>query len=257
VNAFALVLALAAQDAPVAAEPVAPVESAPLVHDVPPPNVTPVAPVLPTPTAVDDTDARYARTHAVLEAFADEARGSRIAGAVGSGVLGAGLIGAGIAYVAVSHLDHQLSQKDHEDTQLAGFVIGGAALVPAAFMVAHIVMESPEEARLAAFEENASTRDEKRARVDAARASIAQEAAATSIAPTIGGIAFIAGGLVSAAAGGVFLALPHIPDVQRGPMTHATGAELIGAGVSSVGIGSALLVAGGSSSAPLQLTLLE
>lgn len=255
-NAFALVLALAAQDVPAAETPV-------VVHDVPPPNVTKVAPVLPTapmPEAGgDDTDTRYAKTHAVLEAFADEGRASRITGAVASGVLGAGLIGAGITYVAVANLDHQLAQKDHEDTQLAGFVIGGAAVVPATIMIVQLVTTSPEEDRLVAFEENASTRDAKRARIDAARGSLAQQqqASASSLAPTLGGVAFIAGGLVSAAAGGVFLALPHIPDVERGPMTHATGAELIGAGVSSVGIGSALLFAGGSSNAPLQLALIE
>jgi hypothetical protein len=250
-NALVLVLALAAQDVPA--------ETPAVVHDVPTPNVTPVAPVLPPPTQmhVDDTDARYEKTHAVLEAFADEGRASRITGAVASGVLGAGLIGAGIAYVAVANLDHQLSQKDHEDTQLAGFVIGGAAAVPATIMIVQMVTTSPEEERLAAFEENASTRDAKRARIDAARTSLAQQTSTTSLAPTLGGVAFIAGGLVSAAAGGVFLALPHIPDVERGPMTHATGAELIGAGVSSVGIGSALLFAGTPSSAPLQLALIE
>lgn len=233
-NALALIFALAAQDA------------APVVESAPP-----------AAAPIDDVDAQYSRTHAVLEAFADEARAARITGAVTSGVLGAGLIGAGITYVAVSHLDGQLAQKDSEDTQLAGFVIGGAALIPASIMVAQIVTSSPEEERLVAFEENASTRALKKQRVDEARASIAQQATASALAPTLGGVAFIAGGLVSAAAGGVFLALPHIPDVERGVMTHATGAELIGAGVSSVGVGTALLFAGNASSAPLQMRLLE
>ena len=39
-------------------------------------------------------------------------------------------------------------------------------------------------------------------------------------------------------------------------MTHATGAELIGAGVASLGLGTALLFSTGSS-AGLQLRLLE
>lgn len=260
-NALALVLALAAQDTPTSVDTpaVGAYVDAPVVHDVPPPSVTKVAPVFPTttPIAPDNDDVRYEKTHAVLEAFADEGRASRVTGAVASGVLGAGLIGVGVTYVAVGQLDHQLSEKDFEDTELAGIVIGGAAVIPATIMIVQLVTTSPEEDRLFAFEENASTRHAKRARIDAARASLAQQASATSLAPTLGGVAFIAGGLVSAAAGGVFLALPHIPDVERGPMTHATGAELIGAGVSSLGVGSALLFAGSSSSAPLQLTLLE
>src|SRR5688500_11212496 len=99
-----------------------------------------------------DLDARDARTHALLAAFADDARGARHTSAVSSGVVGAGLIGAGIAYVAVSYADHQLAVKDAEDTRLAGYVLAGSAVVPAALMVAQLVTTSPEEDRLAAFE---------------------------------------------------------------------------------------------------------
>lgn len=252
-SALAVVaLSLACQAAPSSDAPPADVAPAPVVE----PSVAPRAPP-PARLAMDDVDARYAKTHAVLTAFADDARAGRLATAVASGVVGAGLIGAGITYVAVSNLDGQLSQKDHEDTQLAGFVIGGTALVPAAIMVAQLVSATPEEARLAAFT-GAQARDDKQARIEAARDDISKQASASSsLAPTLGGVGFIAGGLVSAAAGGIFLALPHIRDVERGPMTHATGAELIGAGVSSVGIGAAMIAAGAPGNAALQARVLD
>lgn len=251
--ALALSLVVAMEAAPVAPITISPIELVPvgIVPELVPVELVPAAPVA---IERDDVDDRYTRTAAVLGAFADEGKAARITGAVASGLLAAGLIGVGVTYVAVGNLDGQLSQKDYEDTELAGAVMGGAALVPIAVMIAHLLSSSPEEERFAAFD-GATGADQKQARIESAQQSLVRDASSSSLAPTLGGLGFIGGGLLSAAVGGVFLALPHIPDVERGPMTHATGAELIGGGVAAVGLGTALLFSTGTT-APLQLRLL-
>ena len=188
----------------------------------------------------------------VLQAYAGQARLERAATAVGAGALAAAMIGTGITYVAVGNVDIQLSKIDADDTRLAGYVVGGAAGIPAAVLVAQLIGSSEEEERLAAFEQPTATPADKRARVAAAEASL--RSSPSSWVPVVGGGALIIGGLASAGAGAYFLLLPHLPD-PRGPITHGTGAELIGAGVASLGIGIVLIATSGST-ADSQLALL-
>lgn len=222
-----------------------------------PPCTTAVAPAVvvdASPAAPVDPEIEVRRTRAVLQAFADQGAGDRMMTAVGSGAVAAGLLGASITYVAVARGDGQLSRLNADDTALAGYVLGGAAVVPAAIMAWHIAVPSSEEARLAAFD--ASDAGPPQERVAAARASVAAEAAAPpSFAPVVGGGALIVGGLGAGALGAYFLLLPHLED-PRGPITHSTGAELIGSGVAALGIGVALIAASSSSAAPTQLQLL-
>lgn len=70
----------------------------------------------------------------------------------------------------------------------------------------------------------------------------------------VGGSALVVGGLASGGLGAYFLLLPHLEN-PRGPVTHGTGAELIGGGVAALGTGVAVLLS--STTAPLQLELLE
>jgi hypothetical protein len=193
--------------------------------------------------------------HTVLSAWADVGRNERFSTAIGAGALGAGLIGAGITYYAVANADTNLSTIDAEDTEIAGIVIGAAAVVPAAVMVSALLMPSPEEQRLAAFEEPAATDAERQARATAARQSLEVDADAIHWLPIAGGAVSIAGGLGAAGLGAYFLLLPHLPD-PRGPITHSTGAELIGGGVAALGLGIAL-IAGSGSTAQAQLELLD
>ncbi len=215
----------------------------------------------PAADCADDNDdkhgeANFRQTRAVLAAFADQGRSERVTTAVGSGALAAGLIGAAITYVAVARADGALTRLNAEDTELAGWVVGAAAVVPAAVMVSSIVMTSPEEERLAAFDAGDQASPERRqARVDEARASLATEASSSSWGAVLGGSALVAGGLGAGALGAYFLLLPHLA-APRGPITHSTGAELIGGGVAALGIGVAVIATSGSS-APTQLQLLE
>lgn len=192
------------------------------------------------------------RTRAVLTAYADQGRGERVTGAVANGAVAAGLIGAGITYVAVAHLDGNLSRLNAQDTELAGFVALGAAVVPAAVMAAQIALPSPAEQRLADFE--ASTADDD-ARVAAAKASLVDETQKSSWPALVGGGALVVGGLGAGGLGAWFLLLPHLEN-PRGVVTHGTGAELIGGGVAALGVGVAVLVGSGSN-AGTQLQLLE
>ena len=255
--AFVVAL-LAAQDpvvAPVEVEP-APLEPAALVP-VPPvePAIIEAVPVAPCLEGSIDDDLTYRHTHAVLQAYAGQGRLERAATAVGAGALSAAMIGTAITYVAVGNVDIQLSKIDAEDTKLAGYVVGGAAILPAAVMVGALLMTSDEEARLAAFEVEATSNEDKRARVVEAEASLSQQASSVSWVPAVSGAALIAGGFASAGVGAYFLLLPHLPE-PRGPVTHGTGAELIGAGVAALGIGIVMIATSGST-APDQIELLD
>ncbi len=206
-----------------------------------------------------DAHAELKRAHAVLAAYADQGRGERVTGAVANGALAAGLIGAGITYVAVAHLDGNLSRLNAQDTELAGFVAFGAAVVPAVVMVTQIALPSPAEQRLADFEATGST-DGANARSDderiaAARASLVDESQRSTWPAMVGGTALVVGGLGAGGLGAYFLLLPHLEN-PRGVVTHGTGAELIGGGVAALGVGVAVLVGSGSN-AGTQLQLLE
>ncbi len=182
----------------------------------------------------------------MLTAFAEQGRERRITTGVTAGVIGAGLIGGAITYVAVSYVDTQLSTKDAEDTRLGGYVLGGAAVVPVAVLVSQVAFASREEERLADFG-GASTASEKEGRLTALQADLAAESRV--VEGVVGGGAIV-GGLGAAGLGAFFLLLPHLHDFARGPMTHATGAELIGAGVASVGLGTVLVVDAATSTPP-------
>lgn len=239
-----VVAALLAQDPSVVD---APVVEAPVVAPV----VAPVAAVAAPCVAVDE-HAELKRARAVLTAFAEQGRAKRVSSAVGSGALAAGLIGAGITYVAVAHLDGNLSRLNAQDTELAGFVVGAVAIVPAAVFVGDVVIASPSELRLAQFESDTGTDAE---RIATARESLANEAQASTWPALFGGSSLVVGGLGAGALGAYFLLLPHLPQ-PRGVVTHGTGAELIGGGVAALGLGIAVL-AGSGSDAPTQLQLLE
>lgn len=195
--------------------------------------------------------ARTSRTHAVLRAFAEQGRRERLATAVGSGALAAGLIGTSITYVAVSKVDTQLSKIDADDTTLAGVVIGAIAVIPAAIFAESLIFPSNEEARLAGFEGDAGPAAERVRRV---HDDVAAEARAPSWPGLVGGGALVVGGLAAGGLGAYFLLLPHLEN-PRGPVTHGTGAELIGGGVAALGTGVAVLLT--TSTAPAQLALLE
>jgi hypothetical protein len=179
------------------------------------------------------------RTHAVLEAVADDAHDKRIASVVSTGTIAAGMIGAGIVYIAVSHADTQLSKQDVSDTQNGGFVVLGASIVPIAVTAAELFVPSDAEVRRDQFER---THD-----VAATVAGLHQDADAPPIARDVAGGALIAAGAVSAGLGALWLLLPHIDVVRSGPVAHATGAELIGTAVASAGSGVALFVFGDDS----------
>ncbi len=215
--------------------------------------VTNASPRAPCPDVVAlGEELAYRHTHAVLEAYAGQGRLERAATAVGAGALSAALIAASIAYVAVGNVDIQLSKIDAEDTKLAGYVAGGAAVIPAAVMVSQLVLTSDEEQRLDAFEVPAPTSADRRDRVHEAQRSL--RAASPSWGPIVGGSVLIGGAFASAGIGGYFILLPHLPN-PRGIVTHGTGAELIGAGVAALGIGLVLIATSGTT-APGQLELL-
>ncbi|MDP2342095.1 MAG: hypothetical protein Q8O67_14150 [Deltaproteobacteria bacterium] len=244
------VLAAQAPEAPAVAAPVAPVD---VVDTAVPAPAAIVCPELPTVPQVDADDAFYRQAHAVLQAYAGQGRLERATTAVGAGALSVAMIGAGITYVAVGNADTQLSKLDAEDTKLAGYVVGGAAVIPAAVMIAQLVSTSEEEERLVAFEVPANTNEEKRARVAAAEASL--QGSSPAWVPVVGGGALVVGGFASAGIGAYFLLLPHLPE-PRGVVTHGTGAELIGAGVAALGLGIVMIATSGST-APGQLELLQ
>jgi len=199
-----------------------------------------------TTACAESVDARYARAEAVLGAFAEQGRERRIMTGVTAGVTSAGLIGGAITYVAVSYVDTQLSTKDAEDTRIAGYVLGGAAVVPAAVLVTQIAFASREEERLAAFS-GAATAEQKQARLADLQTGLANE---SRVVEGVVGGSTIAVGLGAAGLGAFFLLLPHLHDFERGPMAHATGAELIGAGVAATGLGTVLLIDAATSTSP-------
>lgn len=249
--ALALPLLLATQTTPSTAEtPTA---------DAPAPTTTTEAPTTEAPTTEaptttttttcvgpTDLDRRYARADAVLAAFAAQGQERRISTGVTASVIGAGLIGGAITYVAVSYVDTQLSTKDAEDTRIGGYVLGGAAVVPAAVLVTQIAFASREEERHAVFT-GATTAEEKEARLSALSTNLANE---SRVVEGVVGVSSIAGGLGAAGLGAFFLLLPHLHEFERGPMTHATGAELIGAGVAAAGLGTVLVVDAATSTPP-------
>ena len=225
---------------------------------LPAPTVLTAAPdasLAPPCVEVDIDDLRWRHTHGVLQAFAGQARLERIGTAVGAGALSAAMIGTAIAYVAVGKVDTQLSTIDSEDTQLAGWVVGGGALIPAAIMVTALVATSDEEQRLDTFAMPATTNEQKRARVTEAQASLTRQASSWAWIPVASGSALIAGGFASAGFGGYFILLPHLPN-PRGIATHGTGAELIGAGVAALAVGIVMISSSGSTAAA-QLELLD
>ena len=225
---------------------------------LPAPTVLTAAPdasLAPPCVEVDIDDLRWRHTHGVLQAFAGQARLERIGTAVGAGALSAAMIGTAIAYVAVGKVDTQLSTIDSEDTQLAGWVVGGGALIPAAIMVTALVATSDEEQRLDTFAMPATTNEQKRARVTEAQASLTRQASSWAWIPVASGSALIAGGFASAGFGGYFILLPHLPN-PRGIATHGTGAELIGAGVAALAVGLVMISSSGSTAAA-QLELLD
>jgi hypothetical protein len=179
------------------------------------------------------------RTHAVLEAVADDAQDKRIAASVSTGTIAAGMIVAGVVYVAVSHADTQLSKQDISDTQNGGFVVLGASIIPIAVTAAELFVPSDAEVRRDEFGRNHD--------VNAVVAGLHQDADAPPIARDVAGGALIAAGAVSAGLGALWLLLPHIDVVHSGPVAHATGAELIGTAVASAGSGVALFVFGDDS----------
>ncbi len=224
----------------------------------PPPTMAPPpTTATPPPTSTASTASTacapdpYVVTRTVLQAAASQGVERRATAAVTSGVVAAGLIGAGITYYAVSHADGDLSRLNAQDTEIAGFVIGGAAVIPIAAMVIQIVVPSSEEARLEAFDEN-SDHD---AAVAAARADLRADADTVSWAKVGTGAALVVGGLGAGGLGAYFLLLPHLEN-PRGPVTHGTGAELIGGGVTALGVGVALLATSMSSTSSTQLELM-
>jgi hypothetical protein len=178
------------------------------------------------------------RAKAVLAPFAEGEREQRLALGVGYSAVAAGLIGASITYVAVSYVDNQLSPLDANDTRIAGYVVGAAAVAPAAIGIAQFVMPSNSEARLAKLESGAAP--------ETIRTEIEADANASSIVPVVAGVGLIAAGLGSAGLGAYFLILPHTTEgYKAGPVAHATGAELIGIGVTAVGVGAATMILAG------------
>jgi hypothetical protein len=231
-----------------------PVDAAPPATEGLPATSTPPPALMTTAmTTTPCTPAPYAATHTVLKAYAHQGLERRATTAVASGVVAAGMIGVGITYYAVARVDGELSRLNAEDTEIAGLVIGGAAVIPAVAMVVQLVMPSAEEARLDAFEAEA----DHDVAVAAAHADLVAEAGGVSWAALGTGAALAVGGLGAGGLGAYFLLLPHLPN-PRGPVTHSTGAELIGGGVTALGVGTALLVhsAMGASTASTQLELL-
>ncbi len=140
----------------------------------------------------------------------------------------AGMIGGGVTYVAVAYLDGTLGTVEGEDTIFAGAALGGAALVPAALAAAELFVEAPAERRLDEVDAGGSLDD-----VVAAQSA---DASGSTLLRVGAGLGFLAGGAVAATAGSLSLARPHTTE-HRSFVTHGTGAELIGLGVASVGVG--------------------
>jgi hypothetical protein len=205
------------------------------------------------PVTTSDDLSRAERASAALAPFAHAAQTRRIVTGLAYEAAAAGLIGAAITYVAVAEVDNQLSAQDKIDTQIAGWVVAGAAVPAVVLGVLSFTLRSPVEERLDALA--SGTDVERDARVDAVIADLEREVDAVPVARIATGTTLGVLGLGAGALGAMFLILPHTV-VRAGPVSHATGAELIGIGTAGLGFGIATAVLS-SEAEDLQLAALR
>jgi hypothetical protein len=236
-NALALAALAVLAPAQIAAPPATPDAPATAPAPLAPPDALVIdAPALtkPAPAAIPqckEPPAPPQKSAAVrpdaLAPFAEAAHAHRQALALGAGAGTAAMLATSITYLIVSEADKNLDPKNAVDTRTAGAVIGLASLVPLGFGATQLLSTTPIEDDASALANGASAAD--------VRARIATRP--FPLLPVLGATALGVGGLASGALGGYFLALPHIPP-HRGPISHTTGAELIGLGTAMIATGA-------------------